>query len=42
MWNLKNTNIFVNEVETQLRENTLRVSQTQEIHYDKTKLAQRQ
>jgi len=32
---------FVNEVETQLREKPLRGSQTQEIHYQKTKLVQR-
>jgi hypothetical protein len=29
----KNTQIFVDEVETQLRENPLRGSQTQEFHY---------
>jgi hypothetical protein len=33
---------FVNEIETQLREKPLRGSRTQEIHYQKTKLVQRQ
>jgi len=33
---------FVNEVETQLREKSIRGNQTQEIHYQKTKLVQRQ
>jgi hypothetical protein len=30
---LNDTKIFVDEVETQLRENPLRGSQTQDIHY---------
>jgi hypothetical protein len=33
---------FVNEVETQLRGKPLQGGQTQEIHYQKTKLVQRQ
>jgi predicted kinase len=34
---LKETNIFVDEVETQLREKPLRGSQTQDIHYSEDK-----
>jgi hypothetical protein len=38
----KEHNYFVNEVKTYLREKPLRGSQTQEIHYQKTKLVLRQ
>jgi hypothetical protein len=37
MRNLNDTNIFVNEVETQLREKPLWGSQTQAIHYSEDK-----
>jgi len=37
MLKLKETNIFVDEVETQLREKPLRGSQTQDIHYSEDK-----
>jgi cytochrome oxidase assembly protein ShyY1 len=37
MRKLKETNIFVDEVETQLREKPLRGSQTQDIHYSEDK-----
>jgi hypothetical protein len=39
---IKRDRYFVNKVETQLREKPFRGSQTQEIHYWKTKLIQRQ
>jgi hypothetical protein len=39
---IKRDRYFVNEVETQLREKPLRGSQTQEIHYQKTKPVQKQ
>jgi hypothetical protein len=32
-WKVNDTHIFVDEVETQLREKPLRGSQTQEFHY---------
>jgi hypothetical protein len=34
-WKVNDTQIFVDEVETQLREKSLRGSQTQEFHYSK-------
>jgi hypothetical protein len=34
-WKVSDTQIFVDEVETQLREKPLRGSQTQEFHYSK-------
>jgi len=37
MRKLKETNIFVDEVETQLREKPLRGSQIQDIHYSEDK-----
>jgi len=37
MRNLKETNIFFDEVQTQLREKPLRGSQTQDIHYSEDK-----
>jgi hypothetical protein len=37
MLKIKDTKIFVDEVETQLREKPLRGSQTQDIHYSKDK-----
>jgi cytochrome oxidase assembly protein ShyY1 len=37
MRNLKETNIFIDKVETQLREKPLRGSQTQDIHYSEEK-----
>jgi len=37
MRNLNNIRIFVNEVETQLREKSLQDSQTQDIHYSEDK-----
>jgi len=37
MRKLKEKNIFVDEVETQLREKPLRGSQTQDIHYSEDK-----
>jgi hypothetical protein len=37
MWKINDTRIFVNEVETQLREKPLRGSQTQDIHYSEDK-----
>jgi cytochrome oxidase assembly protein ShyY1 len=37
MRKIKETRIFVNEVETQLRETPLRGSQTQDIHYSEDK-----
>jgi hypothetical protein len=37
MRKINNTRIFVNEVETQLREKPLRGSQTQDIHYSEDK-----
>jgi hypothetical protein len=37
MRKIKETRIFVNEVETQLREKPLRGSQTQDIHYSEDK-----
>jgi len=38
----KEHKFFVNEVETQLRKKPLQASQTQKIHYHKTKLVHRQ
>jgi len=38
---IKRDRYFVNEVETQLKEKPLRGNQTQEIHYQKTKLVQK-
>jgi hypothetical protein len=35
--NFKGDKYFVDEVETQLREKSLRVSQTQDFHYSKDK-----
>jgi hypothetical protein len=40
-YGIKRDRYFVNEVEIQLREKPLRGCQTQEIHYQKTKLVQR-
>jgi hypothetical protein len=37
MWKLNDAEIFVDEVETQLREKPLRGSQTQDIHYSEDK-----
>jgi hypothetical protein len=37
MWKINETRIFVNEVETQIREKPLRGSQTQDIHYSEDK-----
>jgi cytochrome oxidase assembly protein ShyY1 len=37
MRKIKDTKIFVDEVETQLREKPLRGSQTQDIHYSEDK-----
>jgi len=37
MWKINDTRIFVNEVETQLREKPLQGSQTQDIHYSEDK-----
>jgi hypothetical protein len=39
---IKRDRYFVNKVETQLREKLLRGNQSQKIHYQKTKLVQRQ
>jgi hypothetical protein len=36
-WKVNDTEIFVDEVETQLREKSLRGSQTQEFHYSEDK-----
>jgi hypothetical protein len=37
MRKINDTKIFVNEVQTQLREKSLRGSQTQDIHYSEDK-----
>jgi len=37
MRKINDTNIFVNEVETRLREKPLRGNQTQDIHYSEDK-----